>query len=173
MLKKSLSLSLLLVLALGISQTSFAQRRTTSSRSSGGGGNDYNTGLGVRVDFGTGGAWFGFDAKHFFSGHDAGEASLLFGTGLTILGLDYQYHGDISGAAGLRWYAGMGLMLGFASGGGTTAFGLRPQGGLEYKISGAPIALGFDWRPIIYLNSNVTDRFEAGRFGLAARFTLN
>lgn len=42
--------------------------------------------------------------------------------------------------------------------------------GLEYKISGAPIAFSFDWRPAFWL-SNGGDS-NVGRFGFGFKFTL-
>jgi len=42
--------------------------------------------------------------------------------------------------------------------------------GLDYKLSGAPLAIGFDWRPSIYVGDNPFLGTEAGRFGLAFRF---
>src|SRR5690242_5677925 len=68
----------------------------------------YNNAVGMRVEFGEGGALVGFSGKHFFSLHNAGEAQLLFGQGATYLDLEYQYHAAIPNAAGLQWYAGMG-----------------------------------------------------------------
>ena len=48
---------------------------------------------------------------------------------------------------------------------------IRPMAGLEFKVPDVPLSLGFDWRPVFQLTHD-TD-FEAGRFGIALRFTLN
>jgi hypothetical protein len=135
------------------------------------GGPGYTNALGIRTEFGSGGATFGFSGKHFFSAHDAGEAQLLFGSGVTDLGLEYQYHAPIGGAEGLQWYLGFGTAVRFAS--STTWFYVRPIGGLDYKLGTAPINLSFDWRPTILLsNAYGGSRFTAGRFGLAARYAF-
>lgn len=171
MLKKVLSAALLFaVLQFGMSQDAQAQKRSSSRNSSS--GLYYNNGLGMRVEFGSGGALFGFSGKHFFSEHNAGEAQLLFGTGVTAIDLEYQYHAPIGGAEGLQWYLGFGTAIAF--GGGTTDFYMRPLGGLDYKVGNAPINLSFDWRPTILLSSAAegSSRFTAGRFGLAARYAF-
>jgi len=176
MLKKVLSATLFFaVLQLGMSQDAQAQKRSVSKQSSSSGAY-YNNALGMRVEFGSGGALFGFSGKHFFTEHHAGEAQLLFGTGLTVLDLEYQYHAPIGGAQGLQWYAGMGLGPAFSSGGGyyesgsSTAFFMRPLAGLDYKVANAPLNLAFDWRPTIWLSGG--SEFIAGRFGLAARYAF-
>jgi hypothetical protein len=160
MLKKIVAASLLMA-TLFSSFDAQAQRRSS--------GSDYNTGVGIRLDFGSGGTYFGFAGKHFFSEAGAGEAHLLFASGSTLLGLEYQHHFDIPSAAGLKWYLGFGPGFNFVKGGGTSVL-LRPVGGLEYKIQSAPINLGFDWRPAIVVSNG--SGFEAGRFGLAARYVF-
>jgi hypothetical protein len=174
MLKKVLSAALLLaVLQFGFSQNSQAQNSTASKKSSI--GTYYTNSAGVRLEFGSGyGTLFGFSGKHFFTDHHAGEAQLLFGTGVTLLDLEYQYHAPIVGTDGLQWYAGAGMALAFSNGdfesSGSTAFLLRPIGGLDYKFANGPINLSFDWRPALQLSGG--SHFTAGRFGLAARYVF-
>jgi hypothetical protein len=132
----------------------------------------YKTGLGMRIDFGTGGTYVGPSAKHFFNANNAGEAHFLFGTGVSVLGLEYQYHGQIPNAEGLRWVAGLGPSIAFYSNQGGTHLWFRPLVGLDYKINNVPLNFGFDWRPIFTTQSNVTNRFEAARFGLAFRYAF-
>lgn len=130
----------------------------------------YKNALGMRVDFGTGGTYVGFSGKHFFNANNAGEAMLLFGSGVTLLGFEYQYHGQIQNAPGLMWTAGIGPALAF---GGGTELLFRPIVGLDYKINNVPLNMGFDWRPYFTTASGVSNRFQAARFGLAFRYTLN
>lgn len=129
----------------------------------------YKTGAGLLVDLGDGGTLVGPHVKHFFSGNSAGELSVLFGNNSTTLQALYQYNKSISGAQGLMWYVGVGPAISF--GDGDSVFSLVPTAGLDYKISGAPIDLSFDWRPRIGFYDGDSD-FVAGRFGLGLRFTF-
>lgn len=131
--------------------------------------NTYNTALGLRVEMGSDyGTWAGFSAKHFFSGHSAGEGQLLFGDDFVVLGLEYQWHGNIPNADGLLWYFGFGPA--FAFGDNATDVILRPMVGLDYKIPNVPLNFGFDWRPAFVI-TNGSD-FNAARFGLAIRYAF-
>lgn len=130
----------------------------------------YKTGLGMRLDLGDGNL-YGFSAKHFLSPNLAGEATLLFGSGINAsLGAELQYHVPITSAAGLSWYVGGGLQTLFGKFNSGTYVWLRPIGGLDYKIATAPLNLSFDWRPTFQLNRGGGS--DIGRFGLALRFTL-
>jgi hypothetical protein len=174
MLKKVLSVALLLaVLQFGLSQDARAQSSKFSPKSST--GTYYTNAAGVRLEFGSGyGALFGFSGKHFFTEHHAGEGQLLFGTGVTILEIAYQYHAPIASTEGLQWYAGLGTALAFSKGNfeskGSTDFWLRPMGGLDYKIANGPVNLSLDWRPVLSFSGGT--HMEAGRFGIAARYTF-
>jgi hypothetical protein len=142
-----------------------AQRKSTSA--------DYSNAVGLRIDFGTG-TYFGFAGKHFFNPQGAGEVHLLFASGATMLGAEYQHHFDIPSVDGLKWYVGAGMGFIFYKSyfgyGGGTGVAIRPVGGIEYQVSGAPINIGFDWRPMILVSGG--SGFEGGRFGLAARYTF-
>ena len=81
----------------------------------------------------------------------------------------YQYHGDISGADGLKWFAGGGPSIVFFDGG--SDFLLRPTVGLDFKINDVPLAFSFDWRPAIYFGDG--GDFEPARFGLGFRYAFN
>lgn len=129
----------------------------------------YKTGAGLMIDLGDGATLVGPHVKHFFSGNNAGEFSLLFGGKATTIQALYQYNKNFSGTSGLMWYVGAGPAISF--GDGDTAFSIVPVAGLDYKISGAPLDLFFDWRPRIIISDNNSD-FLAGRFGLGARFTF-
>lgn len=158
MLKKTL-LASLFAAALFCGNALYAQK-----------GPGYKTGLGMRLDLGDGNL-YGFSAKHFLSPQLAGEATLLFGSGINAsLGAELQYHVPIAGATGLSWYLGAGLQTLFGKYNSGTFVWLRPMGGLDYKISTAPLNLSFDWRPTFQLNKGGGS--DIGRFGLALRFTL-
>lgn len=131
----------------------------------------YRTGVGLLVDVGDGGTLVGPHVKHFFDNNQAGEASLQFGTGLTILQLMYQYHQPVQEAKGLQWYIGLGGALAFPDGGGDTVFGIVPAAGLDYKLDNIPIDLFLDWRPKFMLYQSESE-FLAARFGFGLRFTL-
>lgn len=77
----------------------------------------------------------------------------------------YEFHGDIAGAPGLKWYAGPGAHLGAYnenwrrhSGGnyyyyndGDVSAGFDGIVGMEYKFKGAPICLSADLQPFVEL----------------------
>lgn len=133
-------------------------------------GPSYKTGLGMHLDLGDG-SLYGFSAKHFLSNQLAGQATLLFGSGVNAsLGAELQYHVPIPSASGLSWYVGGGLQALFLKYDLGTSVWLRPMGGLDYKVATAPVNLSFDWRPTFVLNKGGGS--DIGRFGLALRFTL-
>lgn len=144
---------------------------------------DYNTALGMRVDFGSAATTYvGLSAKHFFTRHDAGEAQLLFGTGSVLLGGEYQYHGNIQNANGLKWYAGLGTAVtlsriylydyyyDYPSTEHQLDLLLRPIVGLDLKVPAVPLNFCFDWRPAFELTHGTA--FAAARFGLGFRYAF-
>jgi hypothetical protein len=128
----------------------------------------YKTGFGLMLDLGTGGTYVGPHVKHYFSGSSAGQAMVLFGNGLTVIGLEYSYNKQIPGATGLSWNLGLGPQFYFIT--GSNGFMLRPQAGLEFKVPKAPLAAGFDWRPMWQLSHGSS--FEPARFALTLKYTL-
>lgn len=141
----------------------------------------YRTALGLGIDLGDGPTLVGPQIKHFFDGTNAGNAQVLFGDDVTVLGVDYSYNQAISGTNGLTWYVGIGPQLAFIDRGGwwfgdddwdgnETFFALRPAAGLEFKIPSAPLAFHFDWKPWWNLSNN--SHFEPARFTLGFKFTL-
>lgn len=129
----------------------------------------YKTGAGLLIDAGDGATLVGPHVKHFFSGHNAGEFSVLFGGDATTVQALYQYNAPFKGASGLMWYLGVGPAVSF--GDGDSVFSIVPVAGLDYKISGAPLDLSFDWRPRLGFYDGDSD-FAAGRFGIGLRFTF-
>lgn len=129
----------------------------------------YKTGAGLLVDVGEDFTLVGPHVKHFFSKNSAGELGVLFGGDATTIQALYQFNNEIPGAKGLMWYVGLGPAISFSD--GYSEFSIVPVGGLDYKVSGAPIDLFFDWRPRVFIYDGDTD-FHAGRFGLGVRFTF-
>jgi len=140
----------------------------------------YRTALGLGVDVGDGPTLVGPQIKHFFDGQNAGNAQVLFGDDVTVLGVDYSYNQAIRGANGLSWYVGVGPQLTFINhgrwhsghwdGDNHTDVAIRPAVGLEFKIPTAPLAFHFDWKP--WWNLSHDSDFEPARFTLGFKFTL-
>ncbi|HKG05086.1 MAG TPA: hypothetical protein VKB19_01440 [Pedobacter sp.] len=128
----------------------------------------YKTGVGLMLDLGTGGTYVGPHAKHFFTANHAGQAMVLFGSGLTVIGVEYSYNKAIPGVEGLNWNLGLGPQFYFVT--GSSGFMLRPQAGIEFKVPKAPIAAGFDWRPMFQLSHDTS--FEPARFALAFKYAF-
>lgn len=114
-------------------------------------GSEYRTAVGFKFWPG------GITIKHFIKDNAALEGIGYFWEhGFRFTGL-YEFHGDINGAPGLKWYVGPGAHFGVYSDGywrndhyyddGAASFGVDGVLGLDYKISGAPIALSLDINP--------------------------
>ena len=137
---------------------------------------NYKTGLGLGIDFGDGPTLVGPSLRHHFSRNTALQAEVLFGGNTTVIQGFLQYNAPVKGAAGLDWYLGGGPKVQiydknrYFFDDNYTAVYLVPMVGLDYKLSGAPLAIGFDWRPSIYVGDNSFLGTEAGRFGVAFRF---
>jgi len=131
----------------------------------------YQTALGVKFYPGS------ITLKHFFNGTDnAGELiGYFWNRGFRLTGL-YEIHGNINGAAGLKWYVGPGAHLGFydyytrnnhIDG---TYFGVDGVLGLDYKFNGAPINMSVDWQPSFEFGDFVG--FVGNWGGIAIRYTF-
>ena len=136
----------------------------------------YNNALGLGVDLGDGPTLVGPQYKHSFDGRNAGNAQVLFGDHITIVGVDYSYNQPFSGANGLWWYVGVGPQLAFYDNykdkdKDGTNFAIRPAAGIEYKIPTVPLGFHFDWKPSWNLSNK--SNFEAGRFTLGFKYILN
>jgi hypothetical protein len=137
----------------------------------------YNTALGVKV-WGNGG---GISVKHFIGDNHALEGIGYFWSGgIRVTGL-YEFHFDIAGAPGLKWYVGPGAHVGFyndkyydpnySNGNGSGAYiGIDGVLGLDYKFTGAPINLSIDWQPSFEFGSN--RGFVNSWGGLGIRYTF-
>ncbi|MBL7696616.1 MAG: hypothetical protein JNK79_00590 [Chitinophagaceae bacterium] len=132
-------------------------------------GSSYRNAIGLGIDFGDGSTLVGPSYKHFFTEHNVGKFEVLFGDGVSFIEGFYEYHDEIEGAPGLRWFAGAGAGAAIAE--HNSAFLLRPEGGLDYKIDGVPLSFSFDWRPTFAIGDD--SDFEPARFGLGIRFCFN
>ena len=129
---------------------------------------NYKTGFGLLVDVGEGATFVGPHIKHFFTPEIAGQGLVMFASGVTVVGVEGSYNGQIPGAAGLSWNVGVGPQA--LIGKNKTLFALRPSAGVEFSVPKAPINLGFDWRPSLVFVEGTN--FTPGRFGIFLRYTL-
>lgn len=140
-------------------------------------GKDYTTALGAKL-WGNGG---GISLKHFVSNNNALEGIGYFWRGGTrVTGL-YEFHYDIEGAPGLKWYIGPGVHVGFYNdyyynkyyNDGRTSgsyVGIDGVLGLDYKFDGVPINLSLDWQPSFEFGDN--QGFMGSWGGLGIRYTF-
>lgn len=151
-MKKVTIIAVAMICLLTLTQTAFSQST----------GSSYRTALGAKVYFGNR-TLGGINIKHFLNGNGALEGSLLFDRGyFGIEGL-YDWHGDIEGARGLKWYVGGGGMLLFPTKDYyDTWFALRGTLGLDYKFTGAPINVSFDVNPTFQLAPTTDFHFWGG-----------
>ncbi|HYM93093.1 MAG TPA: hypothetical protein VET23_03065 [Chitinophagaceae bacterium] len=130
-------------------------------------GYSYQTALGVKIWNGG-----GITLKHFFMNNKAGEfIGYFWNQGSRITGL-YEIHGSFSDAAGLKWYIGPGIHMGFYNtkyGGGSFA-GIDGVLGLDYKFNEAPINMSLDWQPSFEFGVN--RGFYGNWGGLGIRYTF-
>jgi hypothetical protein len=150
-----------------------AQKRSSSFSSE-----NYVTAIGVKVYPASGGA--AVTLKHFINKGAALEAlGSFWERGGRITGL-YEFHWDIPGAPGLKWYVGPGVHLGFYNDNykynntyrsSYLALGVDGVIGLDYKFSKIPLNLSADWQPSFDFGSN-RQGFYGDFGGIAARYTF-
>ncbi|MBY0536408.1 MAG: hypothetical protein K2P88_11200 [Chitinophagaceae bacterium] len=151
------------VMVLFISVGAFAQAN----------GSSYQTAIGVKFYPGA------ISVKHFTQSNRALEGlGYFWNYGFRFTGL-YEFHGDIQGAKGLKWYAGPGAHVGFWNDDWKNRYPDRDRGvaigidgvlGLDYKISGAPLNISIDWQPSFNLVGY--SYFESGWGGVGIRYTI-
>ena len=151
-----------------------AQKRSSSFSSE-----NYVTAIGVKVYPGTGGA--AVTLKHFINKGAALEAlGSFWERGGRITGL-YEFHWDIPGAPGLKWYVGPGVHVSFYNGkyynrntygGSYVAPGIDGVIGLDYKFSKIPLNLSADWQPSFDFGNERYKGFGGDFGGIAARYTF-
>ncbi|HEX5001537.1 MAG TPA: hypothetical protein VFW78_03500 [Bacteroidia bacterium] len=133
---------------------------------------DYKTGIGLRL----GGYTSGISVKSFLGSVNAIEGIAGFGYhSFVVTGL-YEHHIPIKGAAGLSFYPGAGIHMGFFAYNGTYRVyknrgehiyvvdegtsavvpGIDGVLGLEYKFNNAPLSLGLDIHPFIDVYSGAS-----------------
>ena len=136
-------------------------------------GSEYKTAVGIKF-YPT-----GVSLKSFTRPNIALEGlGYFWDYGFRFTGL-YEIHGDITGAEGLKWYAGPGAHIGFWNETWKNKYPDRDNGvaigvdgvlGLDYKFKGAPINISLDWQPsFTFVGYNY---FEGGWGGLGVRFTF-
>ena len=140
-------------------------------------GSSYKTALGVKFYHGA-----GITLKHFVKSNAALEGiGYFWRDGIRVTGL-YEFHGNISGAPGLKWYVGPGAHIGFWNSRWrrdypnyrSSIVGIDGVLGLDYKFNGAPINMSIDWQPS-YEFGDYGDRyggFSGNWGGLALRYTF-
>ncbi|TAF74160.1 MAG: outer membrane insertion C- signal [Flavobacterium sp.] len=95
------------------------------------------------------------------------HADVSFGNGGVGVEALYDFIYRPLGGESFNWYLGVGPS---AFIGDDFLLGASGEIGLEYKFKGAPIALGLDWRPTLWIVED-TD-FHAGGFGLNLRYVF-
>lgn len=133
-------------------------------------GSSYKTSFGFKGYFGDGSIG-GLNVKHFMRNSNALEGGIFFRNHFVMLEGLYEWHGDIQGAPGLKWYTGPGANLGFYTGPGDNdaAFAIKGTLGLDYKINGAPINVALDLNPTFWLTQGSNFDLYAG---IAFRFAF-
>ena len=159
--------------------TASAQKRSSSFSSS-----SYTTALGVKLyPASNGGA---VTLKHFINKGVALEGlGSFWDRGGRVTGL-LEFHWDIPGAPGLKWYVGPGAHISFYNDkrygdryndynrASYLALGLDGVIGLDYKFKNIPLNLSADWQPYLDFGRS-TDPYRGfgGDFGgIAIRYTF-
>lgn len=134
---------------------------------------DYKTAIGFKIYPGA------LSIKHFIKNDVAIEGlGYFWNYGSRITGL-YEFHGNVDGVRGLKWYAGSGAHIGFWNDKWKKAYPGRQSGiaigvdgvvGLDYKFTGAPISISVDWQPSF--NIIGYNYFEGGWGGIGFRYTF-
>lgn len=138
-------------------------------------GREYRTAIGVKVWDGG-----GLSVKHFINDKAALEGiAFIWDEGFRLTGL-YEFHGDIGGAPGLKWYVGPGAHVGFYDkgkdnnnyndGDGSTFFGIDGVLGLDYKFNKVPINISLDWQPYFEFGDNRGFYGSGGGLGIRYAF---
>ncbi|HMP91804.1 MAG TPA: hypothetical protein PKD90_02975 [Phnomibacter sp.] len=133
-------------------------------------GSEYNTAIGFKFSPAA------VTVKHFVKPNAALEGlGYFWRDGFRLTGL-YEWHGNINGARGLKWYVGGGAHVdvwdeNYRRGrDGKAAAGMDGVLGLDYKFNGAPINISVDWQPsITFIGASYSN---AGWVGAAIRFAF-
>jgi hypothetical protein len=129
---------------------------------------DYSTAIGIKF-YPT-----AFSIKHFVNDGDAAIEGLgyFWNYGFRVTGL-YEFHHDLAGVDGLKWYIGPGVHFTAYDTryGGGSAVGLDGVLGLDYKFEDAPVNLSIDWQPSIEFGNGYNNGFyNMGGLGIRYAF---
>jgi hypothetical protein len=94
------------------------------------------------------------------------HADISFGDGVGVEAL-WDFINRPLGGEAFNWYLGVGPSFLFDD---DFRFGASGEIGLEYRFNGAPLALGIDWRPTLFIVEKTS--FDAGGFGLNFRYVF-
>lgn len=136
---------------------------------------NYKAALGLKFIYG-----ISLTGKFFLNEKTALEGIVRYnsaggsGSNIAFSGL-YEYHADIKGVDGLRWYLGGGGHVNHMSwkngyGDPVTTFGVVGIVGLEYKFKSLPIAISADWQPGYIISSGYGFSAENGGIGIKYTF---
>jgi hypothetical protein len=130
-------------------------------------GDDYSTAIGIKF-YPT-----ALSIKHFVNDDAAIEGlGYFWNYGFRLTGL-YEFHHDIEGVDGLKWYIGPGVHFTAynTNYGGASAVGLDGVLGLDYKFEDAPVAISVDWQPSIEFGNGFNSGFyNMGGIGIRYAF---
>lgn len=145
----------------------------TNAQVTGSMGSTYTTAVGIKF------YPVGLTIKSFIQPGRALEGiAYFYEDGFRATGL-YEFHANIEGVEGLKWYVGPGVHVGFWNDRWKTkypdrnaavAIGIDGVLGLDYKINGIPLNLSLDWQPSF--NFVGYNYFEGGWGGLGIRYTF-
>ena len=154
------------IISICLSFTVFAQKGVSKP---------YSSAFGGRIEMQHSGSptFLGFSYKHYMVSEKSIEVIALsdFGNGLEFYGL-YQYNGSIPDfPPKLRWVLGGGANLGTWTN-DNLVFGLTGMLRIEYSLDEIPLNLGLDWKPVLNLVTNNSNRFWPTKIGLSIRYTI-
>lgn len=143
----------------------------------------YTTALGIKLFPEPNGGAGAVTFKHFLHEGAAVEAlGYFWQRGGRLTGL-YEFHWDIQGAQGLKWFVGPGVHIAFYNdknyryddrryGGRYTTAGLDGIIGLDYKFNKIPLNLSIDWQPSFEFGNERYNGFGGEFAGVAVRYTF-
>lgn len=144
---------------------------------------NYTTALGIKLFPEPNGGAGAVTFKHFLNKGAAVEAlGYFWQRGGRLTGL-YEFHWDIAGAPGLKWFVGPGVHIAFYNdknykyddrryGASYTTAGIDGIIGLDYKFNKIPLNLSIDWQPSFEFGNERYNGFGGEFAGVAARYTF-
>ncbi|RYY66971.1 MAG: hypothetical protein EOO12_02585 [Chitinophagaceae bacterium] len=130
----------------------------------------YRNAVGGRIEFGFG-SWVGVSWKHLYTRHHATEVAVLFGNLTRVYDLEYHFNGNFPNSPNLQWVLGVGAAYATYKYFDTPEdFFLRPIIGIDARLKGTAINMGFDWRPLLHVSGEATT--TRTRFSVPIRVTF-